>query len=464
MSMPSTLSVEARLARHAAYVELSARAAAAPDRAALYEVVSTYLPKVLGVPRGSLALLGTDAQQGQFTVIALGGDGSVMRQGAWIPLEGTAIARACEDEQPVSTLAFPRDAFADWRMLHAKSGLAQFVICPLMTREGPIGTLNLGLPEDVPIEAADLRTAEQFAIAIAGNLYLQNLNERLEQSLDALSQAQDQLVLRQKQAALGNLVSGFAHEVNTPLGVARTAVSMMSSSVGKARAILDGNAVSKRALLEALDAIDNRAELAESNLARATRLLRSIKGISADTAAGPSIERVDLRALLLDTVESLEPMLEPLRISVAVSGPPVTIGTDAELLRGVITNLIENAAKHAYRESHPNDERSLRPVTVFLEPAEPNTAYGVTLHVEDRGCGIPEALRTKVFEPFYTTARGRGGTGLGLYLVHRTVVDTLGGDLAIDATHTQGTRFTIRLPDAIERRSGSFATVEEGEW
>ena len=274
-----TVTVEERLARHAAYVELSARAAAAPDRASVYQVVSSYLPKVLGVPRGSIALLGTDDHADAFTVIALGGDGTALRQGQWMPLADSAIAVACAERRAVSTLEFGVDRFADWRMLHAKSGLAQFVVCPLMTREGPIGTLNLGLPEHATLEESDIRTAEQFAVAVAGNLYLQSLNERLEGSIDALKSAQEQLVLREKQAAIGNLVSGFAHEVNTPLGVARTAVSMMGDGVARARTMLASAAVSKRGLLDVLDAIEERATLADSNLARDVRLLRSIKGI-----------------------------------------------------------------------------------------------------------------------------------------------------------------------------------------
>jgi signal transduction histidine kinase len=457
------VTVEERLARHAAYVELSARAAAAPDRASVYEVVSSYLPKVLGVPRGSIALLGADDHADAFTVIALGGDGTVLRQGQWMPLTDSAIAVACTERRPVSTLEFGVDRFADWRMLHAKSGLAQFVVCPLMTREGPIGTLNLGLPEHARLEEADVRTAEQFAVAVAGNLYLQTLNERLEGSIEALKSAQEQLVLREKQAALGTLVSGFAHEVNTPLGVARTAVSMMGSSVGRARTMLASAAVSKRGLLEVLDAIEERATLADSNLARAVRLLRSIKGISADAASGASIERVPVRDLILDTVGNLEPMFEPLRVLVEVVGPPVTIGTDPELLRGVLTNLLENAAKHAYREAHPDDDRALRPITVTLERAERGAQPGAMVYVTDEGVGIPEGIRSKVFEPFYTTARGRGGTGLGLYLVHRNVTELLAGDISIDVEHAPGTRFALWLPDAFQRPSATDPTRDEEE-
>ncbi|MGC6416508.1 MAG: GAF domain-containing protein, partial [Bradymonadia bacterium] len=188
--------------RYDGFVTLTTEAAVASSKDELYEVVARSVPTILGVRRASMALL-TTAEQ--FEVVALGGAGEVMQSRERVELAGTAIDWALREGRCATTNEHELGDFRDWRMLNANHELTQFVISPMITARGPVGTFNIGLPTDAVVNNELISAAGTFAKVLASHLELHNNIETLQQTVDDLSTAQNQLVEQAKNAALGEM-------------------------------------------------------------------------------------------------------------------------------------------------------------------------------------------------------------------------------------------------------------------
>lgn len=445
---PQVALLTAELQRQAAYVELAERLARAPDVAGIYRVVSDFIPRVLGVPRASLALLGKGASSGKFTVVALGGAGGVLDTGVWFPAEATALSLACRERRSITTLEFAVDRFPDWRNLHAEKGLCHFIVSPLRASSGAVlGTFNIGMPGPNPVTPDEVARARSFAQVVASNLELRELSETLSASLQTLQSTQEQLIQSEKVAALGDLLAGFAHEINTPLGVALTAATLMGNELQTARDVLNGPRVSRRELLQALDRASESTELVFANLQRGAALLQELKE-RASSDRRSIIETLDLATLCAGVVDSMAPFLSEHGCTVRLSVTPLTLRTDAGALRSILINLIQNACIHGY-SGPPSGEPC--EVHVTLEPVASAARQEARLTVRDHGRGIPQDIADRVFEPFFTTRRGQGGTGLGLHFAHAAARAALRGRLELVPVD-RGTAFVCRFPSLADGR------------
>lgn len=266
---------------------------------------------------------------------------------------------------------------------------------------------------------------------------LSNARQHAESALRDLQTTQDELVRAEKLAALGQLVAGVAHEVNTPLGVAVTASSHLAGEVGALRGRLDEGKLGRRELTDFLDGTAEGVALIERNLQRAVELVRSFKQVSVDRSSDGRRE-FELAGFLAELTQSLRLLWKHRPVTLQIDCPPgITLDSFPGTLGQVLTNLAQNALLHAFAEHQPGCMR--------IEVRELDAAR-IALDFSDDGRGIPPADLPRVFEPFFTTRRNSGGTGLGLHIVHNLVTQKLGGSLAIDSQPGLGTTLRLRLP------------------
>lgn len=269
------------------------------------------------------------------------------------------------------------------------------------------------------------------------------LSERardLELSLERLRHAQAALVQQEKMAALGNLVAGVAHEVNTPLGVAVTAGSLVQDRLDELRTGAEQGTVTRGSLLEGLDDTGRAMALLVSNLDRAADLIQSFKQVAVDRGQIET-RTTSLRSWISEVVQSVSPLARRHGITIEVEAPSDSIvEVAAGELQQVLTNLLVNSFVHAFPDGSGSGTR--RVVRVRLD----TLGDEVTLEVSDEGIGMSKEVADRVFEPFFTTRRGRGGTGLGLHIVHQIVHERFRGRIDVDTAPGRGTRWTVRLP------------------
>lgn len=256
--------------------------------------------------------------------------------------------------------------------------------------------------------------------------------EDLEASLRELHETQDALVERAKMAALGDLVAGVAHEVNTPLGVAVTAASY---GLDEWRSLRRPEAGSDDE--DHYTEVGEALEMVLANLRRAASLVQGFRQVAVDQSSG-DLRTVDLARLVDEIVASLRPMLKSARATVRTQLPD---GLRVELVAGefaqVITNLVQNACVHAFDET--THDRSIEIVVV-----DRGDVLSVTCR--DAGVGMAPHVAARVFDPFFTTRRGSGGSGLGMHLVKAIVVERFRGSLTVDTAPGAGSTWHLHLP------------------
>lgn len=273
----------------------------------------------------------------------------------------------------------------------------------------------------------------------------------LQATVDTLRAAQASLVRQEKMAALGDLVAGVAHEVNTPLGVAVTTTSLLVENIDELTAHAEAGTVTKGILRRSLGDARTMATLLSENLRRAATLIQSFKQVAVDRGSVATRE-----ARLAEWAGALVQSLTPLtrryrvRIDVQVEGDAAVVLAAGELEQ-VLTNLIVNACVHGYGEA-TGETTGERPVVVGLRLLPDS----LELTVRDTGAGMSPEVAARVFEPFFTTRRGQGGTGLGMHIVHQLVAERFRGEILLDSAPGRGTCWTLRLPhptDALRRQT-----------
>ena len=300
---------------------------------------------------------------------------------------------------------------------------------------------------DEVVFAASL--ADLYGRAVSANEradYEQRLieaNQTLEQKVidrtAELEAAQEKLVESEKMAALGNLVAGIAHEVNTPLGIALTSVSNCKEELKGIYRDFENDELTEQGFKDFEAICSEGLNLAETSLMRAANLVQDFKRTSADQTS-LEIEEIALDEYIPRVCNPLKPMLrkEQVELSIEVT-PNLVITTCPGIIAQLLTNLISNAQRHAFGPSVNND---VNRVSVSCS----KNAKGIVISVQDNGKGIPEALHKKVFEPFYTTARDKGGTGLGLNILYNLVRQKFNGEIDLTSTPGEGTKVTVCIP------------------
>jgi signal transduction histidine kinase len=292
--------------------------------------------------------------------------------------------------------------------------------------------------QPLEVQAGGARVYEVLCVAVeelaAFNLY--GTDVTADRELDA---ARDTVVRSERMAALGRMVVGVAHELNTPLGVILTASTMLEEGQTAVQDAFTRAALGRGQLERFLVESNEAARVITRAVQRAAELVRRFKGVAADQVTEQA-RVVVLRDHLRDVVGAMAPYTRQERMSVTVDGDDVALRTYPSAFTQIVDNVLVNASVHAYLPDTPVEARRLR----FHAVAAPGG--GALLTVEDDGVGMDTETLARACEPFFTTRRGRGGTGLGLHIVHNLVVGPLGGQLELSSAPGRGTRLLIRLP------------------
>lgn len=275
---------------------------------------------------------------------------------------------------------------------------------------------------------------------------LECANQELQLTLANLKTTKDQLVQSEKLAALGALVAGVAHELNTPIGNGLTVASSLQYRVQEFDALM-GSGMKRSDLATFVEDTRQAADIMARNLARAGALVTSFKQVAVDQTSSQR-RHFSLIVLVSEILLSLSP-------SIRKSGCTVTteIADNLQMdsypgpLGQVLTNLINNAMVHGYREM------PCGPIAITAQCTGPNQ---LRLKVSDSGHGILKSDLTHVFEPFFTTRMGQGGSGLGLHIVHNLVTSVLGGQITVQSEAGHGAVFTLVLPTSAPGQTGSL--------
>lgn len=267
---------------------------------------------------------------------------------------------------------------------------------------------------------------------------LQQSNRDLTDSLEKLRIAQDELLQSEKLASLGNLVSGVAHEVNTPLGISITAASHLTSEARLAQRALVGNELKKSDLERFFSECLETGDLLSANLDRAAQLIRSFKQVAVDQTSEEQ-RRINLHAYIDEVLASLKPKYKTAPVTVINDiDSDITARLSPGALAQVVTNLVINSLLHGFDDGQ-------RPGTIRFSSA-PASPGRLALVYEDDGLGMSEETLKHIFDPFYTTRRSRGGSGLGMNIVFNLVTGKLGGRIQIHSPPHDGCRLRITLP------------------
>lgn len=296
----------------------------------------------------------------------------------------------------------------------------------------------------IGIDISMLKNTQQKLIDINKNLEDKVLdrtkdlwvaNNELADSYNKLRTMQSYLIQSEKMSALGNLVAGIAHEINTPIGVGVTAASYLNEITKEFKNLAKEENINREELLSYIDDLDQASKIILKNLERAGKLVKSFKQVSADQASEPKRE-FNIKEYLEEIITSLSPKLKKTKQTITVNcNEKLIIDGYPGAFAQIISNLIINSLNHAYEPKESGN--IIINVSKIMDMVE--------IIFSDDGKGIPNSDISKIFDPFFTTNRGIGGTGLGLSVVYNIVTQQFGGKIHCDSHVGKGTTFVISL-------------------
>lgn len=265
---------------------------------------------------------------------------------------------------------------------------------------------------------------------------LSQSNHELEFTVDELRLAQRQLVESEKMAALGNLVAGIAHEINTPIGIGVTAASHLETESKRFAERIDAGQLSRSELGRYVEESRASSALILANLTRASRLIGSFKQVAVDQSDEAARE-IDLKRYLEEVLTSLQPALKQTSHSIELKCPEgVLLLTYPGALSQIVVNLVMNSLQHAFAGIEHGH---------MLLHCETYDQEWLLLYRDD-GVGMSEAVCARIFEPFFTTRRGQGGSGLGMHVVYNLVTQRLHGSIDCLSEPGRGMEIQVQLP------------------
>lgn len=247
--------------------------------------------------------------------------------------------------------------------------------------------------------------------------------KELSAALDKLTLMQRQLVESEKMAALGNLVAGISHEVNTPLGIAITTHSIIADELKELNAKIDSESLTLKAMNSFREAAANALEMQGDNLDRAKKLIENFKKTAVDQHQ-LEIETINLGQYYQKITSTLRPLLKPKKVSLAIHcDDDINLATYPGVHAQIITNLISNSIRHGFNDANSQQDNQ---ISFHISQVNDNT---VEVKYQDNGSGLTEEAEKHVFEPFFTTARDHGGVGLGMSIIFNLITQKLTGNI-----------------------------------
>lgn len=282
-------------------------------------------------------------------------------------------------------------------------------------------------------------------------LALKDANQELIQTLEKLHQFQRQIVQNEKMASLGDMVAGVAHEVNTPIGLGVTASTMMLDRLAVIQKDFENKTLKASAMKKFIVESQENLNIIYRNLNRAAELISSFKQVAVDQSSETSRTFV-FPQLVNEILLSLRPRLKKVEHDINVEcDPKLMVETKAGPINQILINLIMNSIIHGFE----GVEHGKIDIIAELMPANK-----LKIVYRDNGKGIPEEIRKRIFDPFVTTKRGQGGSGLGMHLVYNLVTQGLNGSISLTSEEGNGVEFVIVFPVIANKSQKSLKLVQ----
>ncbi|GAA6172337.1 hypothetical protein NBRC116592_20070 [Colwellia sp. KU-HH00111] len=262
-------------------------------------------------------------------------------------------------------------------------------------------------------------------------------NKELIHSIEELNKAKERLLETEKMASLGKISAEVSHEISTPVGISITSSSFLLEQIVRLKQALEQNKMSKRSIADFIENANKSAELLTSNLNRASELLTSFKHVAVDQTSDKT-RLINVGNYIDQIIQSLHPKLKKTNHCIKVHcDESIEVYSHPGAIAQIIINLIINSITHAF--THIN--RGEITIDVKLHHSK------LIIDYKDNGHGMSNTALSKLFDAFYTTKEGKGGTGLGTHIVKNLVVDTLNGTITAQSEEEQGLSYHIELPD-----------------
>lgn len=311
------------------------------------------------------------------------------------------------------------------------------------------GGISIGLPmESIDKSAHNEIVASAISYAVSYGLLimitwclielLARRWQALNDNIEMLETTRNELVENEKMASLGRLVSGFAHEINTPVGVAVGAISHGDEIIATLKKLLAQEEVTEQELSQQLDYLSEGHYLALANLRRAADLVQRFKRTSIDIDSQQK-RTYQPAELIQDVLMTLHNQLKRTEISIDVTcSEAVQLYGTPGLLEQILTNLITNSISHGFDNGNCAGRININ--------VSRSSANRLIVDYQDNGVGMDEEVKQQAFEPFFTTSRDKGGSGLGLYVIYNIVTQQMAGTIQMTSASNAGVRFHIECP------------------
>jgi PAS domain S-box-containing protein len=325
---------------------------------------------------------------------------------------------------------------------------------PILSGQDLLGVLTLYLDEGHTQNSEEINLLLSIANSLSsmierkrGEDTLININQELEERVrdrtvelhdyvENLKEAQEHLIQSERMAALGGLVAGVAHEINTPVGIGFTASSYLRTTTQKFQLKVKEGGLSVEDLDTYLESVNSSTNLIINNLDRAGELVKSFKSVAVDQTSQEK-RTFNLKDYINEILLSLHPKLKRTKHTVKVQCPDkFKLDNFPGALSQIITNLVENSMIYGFEGIESGD------ITISVAVANDI----VSLSYSDNGVGMKKKTVKQLYEPFFTTKRNQGGSGLGMHIVFNLVTHKLKGTIECHSAKGKGTRFDITFP------------------
>ncbi|MBE0376256.1 sensor histidine kinase [Pseudoalteromonas prydzensis] len=258
----------------------------------------------------------------------------------------------------------------------------------------------------------------------------------MQRYVDELNMAQERLVGSEKMAALGGLVAGITHDINTPVGIGVTATSFLQERLLQIEAAYKDKTLSPKALEEFINDAKQSTSLLTTNLDRASELVASFKQIAVDQAS-EAVRTINFKEYLGEVIRSLHPKIKHTSHHINLDCPAdLTLNLPAGAISQIFTNLIMNSLIHGFDGINNG----------IIDIAIKDEDDQVIIDFKDNGNGVTEQQLEKLFDPFFTTKRDQGGSGLGTHITFNLVKQTLSGEIEVTSSPGKGLHYHISFP------------------
>ena len=268
--------------------------------------------------------------------------------------------------------------------------------------------------------------------------------DRLQETINELQDTQNRLVEAEKHAALGQLVAGVAHEINTPLGLCVTTQSYIQDNISRMLEQVKAGEITKTEFLDYYRLVDESLGLLKDNLGRTAQLVQSFKQVAVQSE-GQELTQISLDEHIEMVILRMQPLLQTGSFEIQLhSSQAVSLTSYPNAIENVLQTLIENSIRHGFPQAEGKIDIEIN-----------KSGGSIELYYQDNGIGMTEEVSQKIFEPFFTTQRDSGQVGLGMHMVYNVVTQLLGGNI-VCSPNADGAFFQISLKDFVSDKKTSL--------